>query len=682
MAAPTAEKTSLISRLMGAPTYQLVEPHRTIRSRIARWIGRGLAKMLFRALRRVLWRWRRSMLPWYAAAMVWLCAVIASVIQDGWTLMVMAAAVGAVPMWRWLGLPAWRFRKRRDLKSVAYRAWHAGFYTLLSVWGPVAAVWTVGRPWLAALVIPAFTVWLARLWHYRVRSEPPPQLGEYDDIWAQVKPLNGTALLDARKVEDPERLLATVDLSATDHLMKHVVEAVPTISKKFGVPPRSVVVHPSRDGVETTCNLEIVYRNLCDDPVPYDATWIPTAENIKAGIVPYHSYPNGQRGFVRLFLKNAGCVNTMASGDPRVGKSESIETLLTQMAFTGMVWPMAADPQEGVSMPTWCGKHDPLARWAALDLDTIYDQLLALRDVMLARSRAMGDVEWVDEWGDRHIGINCWDPSKVDWPIIAYAVDEAWSLTGHPDFKPLFIQLLKMMGKCGMKMVLATHYPELGEFGNEESIRQAFTAGNLLAFRNTATATKNMILPSGMPGPDGIRQETDTGNHTKGQLVAATAAPRSSLPVYSRAVHPERMRFWGAQAAARIPQLDPISAPIIEYYMTKQHRCSDCSSLHALCTCKNEDGSGKVAVADQTGTVVPLNGDGPTIVRVIAFLEKNGPATSGVIARAIDAKLTTVRMALVRGRDIHVHEVREGHNMWAAGPGTQENETTDQKEAA
>jgi hypothetical protein len=670
--------------LGGAPKYQIVEPHRTVRSRVTRWALRGMWRLFYRSLRRLLWRWRRSLLPWYAAVAVWVCAAAASVTPRGWTTMLLAAGLGALPMWRWLGLPMWRFTKRRGLKPASQRIMYGGFYALLTVWGAVAAVWTVGRPWLAMLVLPTFAVWIARLWHHRGRKEPVEELGEYEQLWAQIDGLTGTSLVNLRELDDPKRLQFTVDLSKTKHLTKHVTDAIPMIAKEFGVTPGSVVVKGSPRGVETSCEVVIVHSNSCDDPIPYDETWIPTKQDVEEGCVPLHSYPHGARGRVRYFLKGAGCVNTMASGDPRVGKSQSIETLLTQLAFTGMVWPVAGDPQGGVSMPTWCGRHNPLARWAGLDRDAIYDQMLMLVDIMHARSEALAHVRYVDEWGDEQIGVNCWDPSKVDWPIIAYAIDEAWSLTGDPDFKPLFVRLLKMMGKCGMKMILATHYPALGEFGNEEAIRQAFTAGNLLAFRNTGTATKNMILPSGMPGPDGIPQETGTGNHTKGMLVAASAAPRSSLPVYSRSVWMQRARFWGEQAQARIPErLDPISAPIWDHYINGRHRCSDCRELQGLCACQKEQAGEReqVTVSGRPGTVVPISG--PVIVRAIEFLKTNGPATSGVIAQALGEKLPAVGMALSRGKAKNVvHEIGDGRNVWAAGPEPVTETATNQEEAA
>jgi hypothetical protein len=80
------------------------------------------------------------------------------------------------------------------------------------------------------------------------------------------------------------------------------------------------------------------------------------------------------------------------SGDIRTGKSAGMEAKMLQACFTGRVWPMAADPQGGVSMPTWCAPDGRgYARWQATDLDGIYRQLSRFRDGMYARSEEMSN---------------------------------------------------------------------------------------------------------------------------------------------------------------------------------------------------------------------------------------------------------------------------------------------------
>jgi hypothetical protein len=57
-----------------------------------------------------------------------------------------------------------------------------------------------------------------------------------------------------------------------------------------------------------------------------------------------------------------------------------------------------------------------------------------------------------------------------------------------PSSRTIFKECLKMQNKTGMYHGHATQYPGIEEFNNDMAMRQPLTAGNLLAYRNTATA--------------------------------------------------------------------------------------------------------------------------------------------------------------------------------------------------
>jgi hypothetical protein len=540
----------------------------TWKQRASRWALRRLANTMRRMLRRV-WSAARMLAPWYVAVTVWVTAALAGLSDQGWRALVGVGAAGAVPMYWWLGGPLGYRSRRRKLKPVEQRVWFGVFYAAMAVWAPVGAAWTVLPPWLGVWWLTTLTVWVRWIWHHRARPVEAVTGTPRDRAWATVKGMAGTRLTNVVELPHPQRWEADVDLADTDMLVKDVAGAVPHIAKRFKVPTSNVIADYAGGRLEDVARLTVVQDNPCFDPVVYDESWMPSEADIAAGVVPFHLYPNGTRAKVRLWLPGAGTVNSLFSGDIRTGKSAGMEAKLLQACFTGKVWPMAADPQGGVSMPTWCAPDGRgYARWQATDLPQIMQQLLAFQDGMYARSRDMANFRWVDKWGDEQIGINCWDPSIPGMPpAVGWAIDEVWALMKIPEFAEVFKECMKMQNKTGMYMDMSTQYPGIEEFNNDMAMRQPLTAGNLLAYRNTATSVKEMILPAGTPSPMQIPWETPEGEHTKGTLIAVSQAPRSSLPVYSRSVWAERGRYWAALASERIPELDPITAAAFAPYM-------------------------------------------------------------------------------------------------------------------
>jgi hypothetical protein len=553
---------------VAAPPVVIAPP--SWKTRVRRWALRKAARMVRRAMRRV-WGWGRMLAPWYIAIVVWVTAALMGLAEQGWRTVAITAAVGVPALYWWAGAPLAGWTRRRGLKPLEHRIWYAAFYAVLSVWASVAAAWTVLPPWTGVLWVSTFAVWVRWLWHHRVRAAvPEPGLGEREATWATVPRMGGTALENIVDLAAPRRWEADVDLGDTDLLVKDVTSVVPHIAKRFKVPSGNVVVDYAPARLEHTAKLTVVQDNPLFEPIIYDESWIPTEQDIADGCVPFHMYPNGLRARVRLWLPGAGTVNSLFSGDIRTGKSAGMDAKLLQACFTGKVWPMAADPQGGVSMPTWCAPGGRgFARWQATDLDGIFQQLLAWREAMYARSAEMAQFRWVDKWGDEQVGINCWDPTIPGMPpAVGWSIDEVWALMKIDEFAAIFKECLKMQNKTGLYMDMATQYPGIEEFNNDMAMRQPLTAGNLLAYRNTAGSVKEMILPSGTPAPTNIPWETPEGQHTKGTLIAVSQAPRSSLPVYSRSAWAERGRYWAAMASERIPELDEPTAVVFAKYMT------------------------------------------------------------------------------------------------------------------
>lgn len=633
------------------------------RRRLRRWALRKAGRAVARIFRRA-WSWGRALAPWYAALTVWLAAAIAGQVEGGWRTLVVLAVLGAAPLYRWLGLPAGRATKRRGRKPLEHRCWYAGFYALLCVWSAVGAAWTVLPPWAGVLWVGTFATWVRWMWHRRTRPAAKVHVDAWSQRWAKVKGMSGTTLASPVQLQDPTRWEADVDLSAADLLVRDVAAAAPYIAKAFGVPVENVVAEYGPSRLEDTARLCVVQENPCHDAVVYDESWIPMPADAAEGVVPFHLYPNGKRGKIRLWTPGAGCNLTLFSGDQRTGKSAGMEAAMTGAVFTGNVWPVAGDPQDGVSMPAWCGE-DGRARWQAPcrngDLEPLWHMWQGIRDGMHARQLLMRSWRWTDQFGDRRIGTSAWDLQIMPgFPAVGIACDELHMLMKDKEFAGLIKQCLKMMGKVGFFVFGATQNPSIEEFDNDQGIRQGFTAGNVLCYRNTTGTVKNMILPPGMPDPSGIPSDTPDGLHTKGMLIASSAAPRSSLPVYSRSVWAQRSTYWADRAMRHCPDLDePTMAAFAPHMKLTQ--------LALL---------GKTATADAAPPAVERDRivvpdakperKGRAIDRIVAYLEgrEGRRAHTGVIAQALDMPKgtvsTTLNRALPSGR---VYQAREG--IWA-----------------
>lgn len=643
-----------------APAFQVVAPRPAWKWRVSRWAARTAWRIVSRTVRKAVAR-RRILAPWYLGACVWVAAALAHLADRGWVTMATLGLAGAPALWWSLGLPMGRVRRRRRLPTVAQRWWYGTAYTLAAVWAVVAARWGAGPPRLGFLLTLVTVCWAAWCWHHRIRHDQPAQLGDVEQKWAAVPGMADTTLENIVEHASPRRVSFEVDLSETKLLVADVAKAdtVAHVAKRFGVPRHNIVADYAPGLLEDRARVEVVYSNPLNDKVVYDKTWIPTGDEIAQGVVKFHTYPNGHIGRVRLWYPGAGTVNTLLSGDIGAGKSGGQETLMTQAAFTGRVWLMAADPQTGASMPAWCGAGGQ-ARWQAIcepdDLGPIEAQMLFLREAMYDRTARMSQLSWVNKYGDEITGLGSWDydiiaaASDHPWPAVGFHVAEFWRVMLEPGLVPLAKELLKLMRKAGFYLAMDTQYPAIQEFDNDMSLRQPLTAGNILCYRNTANTVKNMILPDGLPAPDGIPSETPDGDHTKGMLVAASQASKSSLPVYARTAWMERNTYWAKQAAPHQHQLEPELEKIRLKYMS------------APAPAPAEPRREVVTIS----AAPPGAGRGTHFDRIVAYLQTapDRRAHTGVIAAALDIPLPRVSEALSRGaKKGAVRQVRTG--VWA-----------------
>ncbi len=675
--APTVEATPIGRRLLGAvlgndtPTFKIVAPRRSAKARLLRWVGRLLlvfvATQGWRLLRILFAHRRRRLLhPWRIALGVWIVAALLHLAQRGWVTALAVAAVAGVWVWQRCGLPAWRFTRRRRLPVRAVRGWYGGAYLATSGWAVVAAKWGPGPPRLGYLMAITVACWVALCWHLRTRRDEVPALTDAEVKWTSIAGLEKTTLLAVEEMDEPRRVRFDIDLTGCDLLAEKLDGFRPQIAKKFGVPQTNVMVGYRPDRLETKGQAEIVLDNPCNEPVVYDERWFPTDAEVAAGIVPFHLYPNGQRGYVRLWypgrepgVPGAGGVMSVFTGDIGSGKSAGMSTLLTQATMTGRAWPMAGCPQGGASFPAWAGAEGQAAWKAACDeadLDPIMAQLLFLREALYDRTNRLAKFRWVDKWGDQRVGLSCWDYDIIaayadlngtkPWPLITAAFDELWRLMLFPEYAEIVKELLKLARKAGIDLFGATQYPGLEEFNNDAGMRQPLVSGNVLCYRNSDGTTKSMILDKEMPGPNTIPAETPEGRDTKGTLIAQAKGPRSSVPNFSRSVWVERDMHYAKEAATRIHPLEPELQTILRKYVPEGsnvgYRLAD---IRATENAQPMDGVTVVATPATSvrGTILER------ALQHLATLEETGyAATSGAVAAAIGEAHPSVSGALTR----------------------------------
>lgn len=685
--APTMTRTPRAKRALGAligvqtPTYAITLSRLTWKQRLTRWAARKAWRMVRRSARRMFVTWRRAMAPWFIAAAVWVATAIMSLADRGYFTIAALAGLGGVALYQRLGFPLGRLSRRRNLKPMAQRAWYAAFYLALSAWAITGAAWTVLPPMAGILLAITMVSWVAWMWHHRSRPAEAvagdvlafDERGKrWEKVSGQGKALPGAELENIAEHQEPKRWEADINLPSGDLTVENVFSAHRRICSAFSARRDNVILDEAKGGAEDRAKLTVVLENPCHGVIEYNESW---QTEYAEGCFPFHTYPDGFRGGLRLWQPMSGTAHALFSGDTRSGKSAGMEAGAIQTMMTGMVWPLIGDPQGGQSMPALCGPEGH-AKSKATDPEAVLNQLLAIREAMYVRSRLLQRMKWRDEDGT-HVGIGFYDPQVTGLPILLYILDEAHVACNDPEYGEQIVALIdeivKMAGKTGIAVWLATQYPGIEELGGKMSVRQQLVAGNVVSYRNSASVSKGMVLPSHMPSPYDIPKETPEGGHTKGTAVVYSAAPRSSRATYSRSVWVRRAHYWAGVAAQRIPDLakvDPYTAEALARYLPSAHLLAEPAAAAAV-----EPTREQVVVSEpkrETPAPAVEPGKRQTVMdRIEAYLRQRetGWATTGVIREAVGAPLSTVSTTLSRAEKAgraHQHQGRPGY--WALGP--------------
>lgn len=658
---------------------QQAPPTPTVGRRVRRWLLRAGARALWAILRWLLRRaftYRRALAPLYAAGVFATTAAVLGTYPDGpeTAAVVAVGAAGGVYGWaRWRNLPHRDLLARQQLAG-GRRVLRPAGRKVLFAWALWAAtsVWLVVAASVGVTAVPVRTVLAAGLvvfggawwWHHHFKPAVEDPGAWHLQVWEEElagsgRPLRGAQMrnLAVRGRDDFD-----FEVALRRQQTRHLVDARGDIAAAYGLPVHAVIVEPAPDERNDEGRVIVARHNPTHDVIEYDESWIGMVE----GCYQFHTYPDGERGRLRLFESRSGAAHALYSGDNRMGKSEGMATSCTQGAMSGLTVPVIIDSQDGLSMPAWGGPdgHAPYkATGNAENMDDVVDLFCAVAAGAIARQRHLSHRPWSPEPGVQVRGMGFYDPELVpELPILDVYLPEVQRFLAVEGMPEMVANAVVTWAKLGIRLSLDTQYPGVENLGGSMALR-ANLSQNIVAYRNSAKTAGGMILSSWMPVPHEIPRTIPGGGTTKGWAVIETSAPDSSRATYSRSVLIRNGWKWAARAAEHIPPLDDMTREAIEQCLAERRKAREAAKAKAAELAR------KAAEerGDETAPELPMVPVGSVRERAILHLAEHElhRATTGAIAQAIGATPNAVSTALRRAAE-KGDVVDLGHAMWGA----------------
>ncbi|MFJ7250134.1 hypothetical protein ACIQWA_36620 [Kitasatospora sp. NPDC098652] len=559
--------------------------------------------------------------------------------------------------------------------------------------GPFEAPMT-GLWWLALTPATAIPWW----WRRRIRATVEP-LGQEERIarWEEKVATRG-ALPGSRLVNPVDTgdgaWEALIELDGGRQTTATAIAATTMIASAYGLPISSIAVDGVPGGAADKAKLLVYDKNPLKTVPVFPG---PEALDVKTGIARLGLHIDGGPAQYQMWRPGWGAVHTHISGATGSGKSALLRSLFSIERHSGLVTSWGGDPQEGKSFGFW---QDYLSYFAP-GVDECMAMLIAADAELTRRSKASALTVWEDEDGDLMYGDTDWSPTPEE-PLISVTIDEWQDVWGnYPEALDYAVRIAILGRKVGVKLRLVTHLPTLDSLGTGK-LRQPLTAGNNIAFRTTERSAGYVInlpadpndIPATWPDEPGV--PTSGMGYLKGVEeraamfrgwaperagIATRWAKRGTPAVISEEaaehIGPAYTEWRDRLAARRRGELPAVPGVTDDAETTTQ-------AAPASKAKPQKKGSGTVAPArvsfaklpaqagpgfEQQLTTTATNGSTPARgdkkKAILAFLETEGQATTGIIAARLGMPLSTVSSTLKRAAEKN-EVVDLGHGAWAS----------------
>ncbi|MFD8597476.1 hypothetical protein ACFV1L_20980 [Kitasatospora sp. NPDC059646] len=595
---------------------------------------------------------------------------------------------------RVLPTPPNRPMRRAELVRTSVAAAAAG--TLLTAMpltgtGPFQAPMT-GLWWLALTPAAAIPWW----WRRRIRASAEPLGAEQRVAVWEAKVGSTRGALPGSKLLEPVDTgdgawEALIELDGGRQTTASAIAATTLIASAYDLPISSIAVDGVPGGAASRAKLLVYDKNPLKNVPVFPG---PEALDVKTGIARLGLHIDGGPAQYQMWRPGWGAVHTHISGATGSGKSALLRSLFSIERHSGLVTSWGGDPQEGKSFGFW---QDYLSYFAP-GVDECMAMLIAADTELTRRSKASALTVWYDEDGDLMYGDTDWSPTPEE-PLIAVTIDEWQDVWGnYPEALDYAVRIAILGRKVGIKLRLVTHLPTLDSLGTPK-LRQPLTAGNNIAFRTTERSAGYVInlpadpndIPSTWPDEPGV--PTSGMGYLKGVEeraamfrgwapekagVATRWAKRGTPAVVSAEaaehIGPAYTQWRDRLDARRRGELPPVPGVTDEPATTAatpagkakpQKKGSTAGTVAPAKASFGKPPAGpgfdQLLTATTTGST-PARGDKKKAV--LAFLETEGQATTGIIAAQLTMPLSTVSSTLKRAAE-KGEVVDLGHGAWA-----------------
>lgn len=453
------------------------------------------------------WKFRHQLTPLGVLGATHLAGLLVHIAAHGLGLVLVCGALVAAGWWLFT---------RRWLDETRERVYALAVLALVLAWLVLAAVRGTGAPMPAVLWGGGCLVGMPWWWRHRIRPAAlvaPDTTAE--DIWAERVAASGRALPGSRLVDVTQVAggwRGRIRLVAGDKSTDDAIGATLRIASAFEKPAAQVIVEPTVEGIESHAQLTVLTRN----PLHQVRHWQGPSFDPATGVFDLGVYADSDIARFMFVEPGSGAQNALVVGTKGSGKTNTVNTIITEAHLSRLVVVWLIDPQMGQSLPAWNQHVD----WAALGVEQAMVMLRAYHRVMMARSAHMAHVEWTDEKGRRRVGMDHYDVSP-SMPLHYLVLEEAHHLLGDTTYGPEAVERIEDIGKMGRKtgsaICLVNQMGSLAELGGSQTLRAMVSSDNVVVHRTADRVTSNMAFSGALPvEPHRLPRRFPDGTSTHG----------------------------------------------------------------------------------------------------------------------------------------------------------------------